>query len=157
MTLWVALARFVMACVAAGVFTLLLGMLIPRKLNYRAFPYKPYKFEADGRLYRKLGVHVWKKRMPDASRVIKRMTKKALADDLSPEFMERLTQETCIAESTHWVLILLCPLFALAAPGYGACFAIVYALCNVPFIMIQRYNRPRMIRAMEMRLARESR
>ncbi len=150
-----AAARFVLLCAVSGVATLFIGMLVPRRFDMRRFPYKSYAFERDGKLYRRLGVPVWKSRMPDASRVISLMTRKSLKDDMSFEYMERLAQETCIAESTHWLLILLCPLYAFFVPvAYCIPFSVIYALGNAPFIMIQRYNRPRMLKLIEMRRER---
>ena len=56
--------------------------------------------------------------------------------------------ETCIAELIH-ALLCLSGLYCLKLwPGAGGIIAaIVYILLfNLPFILIQRYNRPRLIR-----------
>ncbi len=151
-----AAVRFIMLCSVSGVTTLFIGLLVPRKLNMHKFPYKQYDFERDGKLYRRLGVPVWKSKMPDASRTISIMTRKSLKNDRSLEYLERLAQETCIAESVHWLLIFLCPLYLLFVPAvYCIPFSLIYALGNIPFIMIQRYNRPRMQKIIEKRRERE--
>ncbi len=54
--------------------------------------------------------------------------------------------ETCVAEFTHFVLILL-GFYALRLwPGTGgAVVTAIYILFgNLPFLIIQRYNRPRL-------------
>ena len=61
---------------------------------------------------------------------------------------ERLVQETCVAECVHWVLLGLSPVFVFTmAQPYAAIAATLYALSHVPFIVIQRFNRPRLLAA----------
>ena len=140
-----------------GVTTLFAGMLIPRRLNAEAFPFRAYAFEAEGRVYRRLGVHKWKNRLPDASRVIRSMTRKALTGEARPEPLEKLVQETCVAEATHWLLIALSTVSLLFTPvGAGCAFCAIYALGNLPFIIIQRYNRPRLQNAIRLMRRREN-
>ena len=70
-------------------------------------------------------------------------------------FSLRLLQETCVAETVHWLLILFSPAFVIFMKrGYGAVFCLLYILGNLPFIVIQRYNRPRLaaIYARQLRL-----
>ena len=56
------------------------------------------------------------------------------------------TQETCVAECVHWALTLLSAgIFFLWRSGWAALLWLVYnVLGNVSFIVIQRYNRPRL-------------
>lgn len=157
-TLLESLIRYAIAISVFGVATLFLGMLVPRKMNYRAFPFKPYAFEAEGRLYWRIRVHKWKDHIPDASKAIKQMTRKAISQKPDQQMLERLIQETCIAESTHWLLVLLCPVYSLFVPfWHGVAFSLIYAACNLPFIIAQRYNRPRLIHALEVYEKRERR
>ncbi|MBQ3080552.1 MAG: hypothetical protein IJC48_11240 [Clostridia bacterium] len=158
LTFFASLIRYVIAISTTGVVTLFLGMLVPRKCNYRVFPFKPCAFEAQGRLYFKLRVHKWKDHIPDASKTITRMTRKAIQKEVDAQGLERLIQETCIAEISHFLLIALCPVYCLFVPiQYGIPFSILYALGNLPFIITQRYNRPRLILAKEKLEKREKR
>ena len=81
--------------------------------------------------------------------------KLAAADPMS------LVQETCVAEFTHFVLILL-GFYALRLwPGTGGAIvtAIYILFGNLPFLIIQRYNRPRLQRllaAQQRRSAKEN-
>ena len=66
----------------------------------------------------------------------------------------RLLQETCVAETVHWALIALSPLFlVLMEPVYNVIACLLY-ICpgNLPFIAIQRYNRPRLAAIYERQL-----
>ena len=58
-----------------------------------------------------------------------------------------MIQETCAAELTH-LLAAVAGLWCLHLwPGAGGItVAAVFALINMPFILIQRYNRPRFLR-----------
>ena len=67
-----------------------------------------------------------------------------------PARLRRLVQEMCNAELVHWALALLSPVFALLIDGwYGVVIAIAYALFNLSDVMIQRYNRPRIMMILE--------
>ena len=70
--------------------------------------------------------------------------KLAAADPMS------LVQETCVAECVHFCLGLLSlGAFALCRSGWMVCIVAVYILLgNLPFQIIQRYNRPRLLRLM---------
>lgn len=159
MSLLKAVLHYGIACCAAGILTLFAGIPIPRKIvNYDAFPFKPYAFEKNGKIYEKIGVHKWKDGLPDASKVVKSMTRKKVTMKMDVSGMDRLIRETCIAEIVHWLLILLTPVYSLFVPvGYGVVFSAVYALMNLPFIIVQRYNRPRLIHAMQLMKKREMR
>jgi len=62
--------------------------------------------------------------------------------------------ETRRAELTHWLLMVPAPFFFLWNPAWAGWVMIVYALlANCPFIMIQRYNRPRLERVLRKKSA----
>ena len=67
-----------------------------------------------------------------------------------------VVQETCVAELTHWVLMAICPASLVFAPcEWTPLFILLYDIGNLPFIVIQRYNRPRMMKILRMREERE--
>lgn len=120
-------------------------MALPRKaFNPKSFPYRGYRWEKDGRIYDKIRIKKWKTKVPDASRVVKSMVPKKIDSRPESTKAEQMAQETCVAESVH---------FALSVFGFGCVLiwrgtggitvSVLYALGNVPFILIQRYNRPR--------------
>lgn len=65
----------------------------------------------------------------------------------SDEYVARWVAESCRAELTHWLAMLPVVLFVLWNPPVAVAANGVYALCaNLPCIVVQRYNRPRLVR-----------
>lgn len=126
------------------------GQALPRRwFSGDRWPWAPAPFEKEGRFWRKLGVHRWKDKVPDMSRLLGDMVKKQLAPDGKTDYA-LLVQETCVAECVHFCLGLLSlGAFALCRSGWMVCIVAVYILLgNLPFQIIQRYNRPRLLRLM---------
>lgn len=140
---------------ALGILAHFLGEAAPRSwFDAQKFPYRCFAFEKQGHIYKKLGVHRWKDRVPDMSRVLPGMRPKRLRGlDKSDASLQALVQETCVAELTHWVLLLLAPVNSLLWPGVGgaAVTAADMLLLNLPFILIQRYNRPKLLALLQRR------
>ena len=92
------------------------------------------------------------------SRFAPRTFRKKAGLSRDPEHVRGLILEMCSAEAVHWALIVLSLLFpALMGPSGWICYALYNLAGNIPPIMIQRYNRPRMekmLRMMEERAAR---
>jgi glycosyl-4,4'-diaponeurosporenoate acyltransferase len=144
--------RFGVICLVMGLLCFFIGEMLPRKnFDYRAFPYAAFQWERGGSIYLKLSINRWKDRVPDMSRYIPHTFRKKLDIMRSPDHIEGLVRETCVAELVHWVLVLLSPMFLILMPrGWNWGSMIVYNLVgNFPFIMIQRYNRPRLLVLME--------
>ncbi len=144
--------RFGVICLVMGLLCFFIGELMPRKnFDYRSFPYRAFGWERGGSIYLKLGINRWKDRVPDMSRYIPHTFRKKLNIMRSPDHIEGLIRETCVAELVHWVLVLLSSMFlALMPPVWNWASMLAYNLLgNLPFIAIQRYNRPRLIILME--------
>ena len=108
---------------ALGVAAHPLGQALPRKwFCAEKAPWRSAPWEKGGRIYLKLGIRKWKDHLPDMSRLMPDMVRKDLGSDPAV-----LVQETCVAECVHWALTL-----------------VYNVLGNVSFIVIQRYNRPRL-------------
>ena len=73
--------------------------------------------------------------------------------------VELLVQETCVAEVVHTASILLGLGALWLWPGWGGVvlWLIWFLLANLPFILIQRYNRPRLMRLHALLQRREQR
>lgn len=138
-----------------GPMAFFLGQLLPRpNFDYMAYPYKSFKWECDGLVYTKLGIQFWKDTVPDMSRYIRSMVKKKISVFRSAEYLDGLIRETCVAELVHYMLILLSPIFLLFMDGIaGWLGAASYCILNLPFILIQRYNRPRLVQLLQRQLA----
>ena len=91
---------------------------------------------------------IFKKIMPE-----KKMTAETIAD------VPRMLEETCVAELTHFLLSLLGLAMLRIWPGAGGIIVtVIYILLgNLPFIIIQRYNRPRLQRLYAMQQRKRER
>ncbi|MGM9662354.1 MAG: hypothetical protein ACI3WR_04610 [Oscillospiraceae bacterium] len=109
-------------------------------------PFTSFAWEKEGRFYEKLGIRWWKDRVPDVSRADPKMRRKQLSAVRGREDLVALLRETCVAEAVHVALILLSPPLLWLWPGVGGVcvWAVDVLLGNLPFILIQRYNRPRL-------------
>ncbi len=134
-----------------SILSFLLGRLIPYKwFHYNKYPYKSFPFEREGRLYLKIRINKWQNKVPDMSRIFPwLMPSKKMTDD-SKQTLEVMIYETCIAEFVHAALCVL-SLYTLEIwNGWlGVLVTCAYILVgNLPFCLIQRYNRPRFIKLM---------
>lgn len=104
------------------------------------------EFENAGKFWRQtFRVHKWKDLLPDGATVFNAGYKKKKLPKAKVESLELFIKETKRAELTHFILILPAPLFYLWNPVWAGNVMIVYALVvNIPFIIIQRYNRIRL-------------
>ena len=62
-----------------------------------------------------------------------------------PEYLRRFLSETCRAELSHWIAVVIGLNFFIWNPWYVGLIMLVYGLAtNLPFILVQRYNRLRL-------------
>lgn len=139
-----------------------LGQALPAHFRPDRFPFRPWKWEKNGRVYTKLAIDKWKTLVPDMSRLFPDMVKKQLPADtgaITAAQAASLVQETCRAEAVHTASCLLGLAFLWLWPGWGgaAMLAVWVLLANLPFIRIQRYNRPRLVRLAALLQKREQR
>lgn len=136
--------------IVVGAISFFIGQSLPRKnFDFQAFPYHPFPWEKNGRIYLKLRIQFWKDKVPDMSRYITRMFRKKITVMRSPEYIGDLIAETCVAEAVHWGLIFISPIYMVLLDGpLGAVGALLFAIGNLPFVIIQRYNRPRLVQLM---------
>ena len=136
-----------------------IGQALPRESFFAdRFPYRSFAFEKNGSIYRRIGVHKWMDMVPDMSRVMGDMVPKKLRAGMCAEDVRVLIRETCVAEHVHFML---CVVFLFVSRFWTdntwIFFWVIYAVCNLPFIIIQRYNRPMLVRLLRRMEARESR
>ena len=130
---------------------LIVGLTLPRKwFNPDGKLFAERKWEDGGRIYNKLHINKWKSKLPDMSKYIKSMIAKRLHGSESADDIRRLISETCVAEAAHIVLMALSlGMIAVWQDTGGIICCVCYAAGNVPYIIIQRYNRPRLVRMMK--------
>ncbi|MBQ0016999.1 MAG: hypothetical protein KBT30_00020, partial [Clostridiales bacterium] len=111
------------------------------------------KSEKNKEFYIRIGIKNWKDKIPDFGQTVNFKKDKFIKPN-SLEYVEKFISETCYAEVLHisccvsalismWLTLLILPsycFFTMALP-----IAVVYVLFNMPSIMIQRYNRPRLM------------
>lgn len=132
---------------ALGILSHFFGQALPRaRFDAGRFPYRAAKWENGGKVYEKLGIKHWKDHLPDMSKIMPDMVKKKMSA-VKEQGMDVLIEETCVAECVHWTLIVLSlGIFAFWRDAWAVVFWLVYnILGNLPFIIIQRYNRPRLV------------
>lgn len=141
-----------------GILSFIIGRLLPKGwFHADKFPYKTAAGEQ--KIYQALRVKSWQSKVPDMSRLFrhimpaKKMTAETVAD------IPRMLEETCVAELTHTLLSILGLAMLRLWPGWGGIIVtIIYILLgNVPFIIIQRYNRPRLQRLYAMQQRKRER
>ena len=140
-----------------GILSHFIGQALPRAhFDAQKFPYRTADWEKNGKVYEKLGIKHWKDRLPDMSKIMPDMVKKKMSA-AKEQGTDVLIAETCVAECVHWSLIVLSMgIFLFWHSAWAVVFWLVYNIAgNVPFIIIQRYNRPRLV-MLEQRRKRRS-
>lgn len=155
MPIWLSFCLSVACIVVVGIVSNFIGEVIPRSVFCTdRFPFRSHRWEKEGKVWEKVGVQHWKDRVPDMSRVRKKkMVSKHLGKCPTADGVHVLAVETCRAEAVHAVLCVLSIglIFLWSNRWLGVGVTVIYSLCNLPFIIIQRYNRPTLV-ALEKRL-----
>ncbi len=101
------------------------------------------------RLYeQRLAIRRWKAFLPDAGNALPGGVSKASLARRDPASLERLRLETRRAELVHWALWPAWIVTALWLPPIGVLINLLFAtLFNLPCLLMQRYNRLRLERA----------
>ncbi len=118
----------------------LINVRFHNRMNYRRKWFREKPFEKN--LYKKLRVKKWKERIPT-------FTPESFA--FKRNQAEEIVQASCQAEVVHEVIMVLSfvPLVFSIWAGDTAVFAITScAACflDLVFVIVQRYNRPRLVR-----------
>ena len=120
---------------------------IPDKyFRYDNFICRTRSWEKGGDLYNTVfKVKKWKHLLPDGGAVVKNGFKKKNLIFSNREYFEKFRTETCRAEISHIIQILPLPFFIIWNPWWAFIVMVFYAfIVNVPCIIAQRYNRPRL-------------
>lgn len=106
--------------------------------------YRARGWEQKGRVYERVfRIKKWKRLLPDGGALFGGYAKKHL-QDFSAQSLDTFLIESRRAELTHWLAILPFWVFGLFAPFAVVPIMLAYALAaNLPCIIAQRYNRPR--------------
>jgi len=133
----------------------LVRFLVPKKyFNENARLFKERRFESS--FYRKIKVVKWKDKLPDAGKLI-HFQRDSLPEDIDQDYINRFITECCIAELGHlsvgilgfsslFFVFLIRVQSRLEHLGVFLILAIMDLLIQMLFIIVQRYNRPRLIK-----------
>lgn len=130
---------------------LLVGALIPNNFDYRRRWFQCSHFETD--LYKKLRLKQWKGQLP---------TYNPRLFSLHDNSLEQIVRNMCQAEVVHEIII-LCSfvplLFSMVWDSFGTFLitSVLAACFDALFVMLQRFNRPRIIKMLEMQSRRITR
>lgn len=126
-----------------------ISILLPGKLfDYKQWLFKEKPFERGGRFYLdKCKIKRWKNSLPELSDFLKCVFPKKSILDYSDNYLVIYLNESCRAEITHEAIIASSFLFFIwNGLTMSLLIFIVAFILNIPFIIIQRYNRPRVIK-----------
>ena len=129
-----------------------LSLKFPKSiLDYQNWIYKDKKWEDGGEVYQRvLKVRNWKNQLPELSDFLKPIFSRKHIASFDEKHIQKYLLESCRAELTHWGIILSSLLFGIWSSFLQTFFMIFLALgLNLPYVIIQRYNRPRIIRFLE--------
>lgn len=124
-----------------------------------SFFFSTRRFEKEGRIYDRIfRVSRWKHWLPDGGMVWKkRGFKKKKLDSFSEENLNRFLVESARGEMTHWLAVFPFWVFWFFTPPMVPWIMLVYTLLvNLPCIIAQRYNRPRIQRLIQKKIARST-
>lgn len=133
------------------ILTFISTKLPERYYQYNRWIYKERDWEKGGEFYQdKFKVRAWKKKLPELADFIKSIFPKKFIKEFNGEFIIKYLMESCKAEFTHWCIIFSTVIF-LIFDGITAFISMLFLaiILNIPFIIIQRYNRPRIISIMK--------
>ncbi|WP_348263233.1 hypothetical protein P8935_01445 [Telmatobacter sp. DSM 110680] len=103
--------------------------------------YSIRSWERSGRLYNIFAIKRWKTLLPDGGPWFGGFSKKKVAGR-DPAYLQTFILETRRAEFAHWCMLCSFPVFFLWNPLWACLVMVAYAVvANLPFIIVQRYNR----------------
>lgn len=119
--------------------------------------FRTWKWEQNGMIWQKIfHIQSWKHFLPDGSIFLKKAYDKSSMADAYLPTLNKFLLEMRRAEMTHWLSMTPAILFFFWNPPWAGWIMIVYAiLMNIPFIVVQRYNRPRLEKIYKRKQKRE--
>lgn len=156
----VGFVRCIVYLALLGAVCFILGRLLPKsRFRWDRFPYKSAPWERGGAAYHRLGIRCWQSRIPDMSRILPGvMPAKKMTGRMDAGALAVMLRETCVAELIHVILCIGGFYCVRLWPGPGGWVAsVLYCVGNLPFVLVQRYNRPRLAKLLQRTEQREKR
>lgn len=121
--------------------------LIPQKsINYNAKFFNVNKNER--KFYEKIGIRKWKDKIPEMGQLCHFKKDKISSNEL--KYVDKFLVETCYAEIVHYGMIAVGLFIIIIIPfeyvlNYSLPLVLINTFLNLPPILIQRYNRPKLL------------
>lgn len=115
--------------------------------HYDSWLFRVKRWEKNGQIYQwYFGVKKWKNQLPELSDFLSFLFSKKQMMQYSPDYLVRFALETCRAELVHWCIIFSSLIFSIwNSIGMSLLMVLIAVVFNLPYIIIQRYNRPRIL------------
>lgn len=142
--------NFLLYMICSVIISTIISKLPVRWFGKDSAVFRMHSFEKDGDIYDKVfGISLWKDALPEMAQMNDGIFQKKSLNirNLSPEYIQTFINETRRAEMTHFILIVMGIPFAILNEQVMGFFMMATAVfLNFPFLMLQRYNRPRLQR-----------
>lgn len=145
---WLTILSYIVLWPIMQVSIAMLGNWISdRWFSPNSFWLKTRQWEDNGRFYKRVfNVDRWKHLIPDGANTHKTGFRKKQLSGYDLQYIQTFIAETGRAEIFHWLQIVPFWVFGLWSPPFVIWIMLGYALAvNLPCIILQRYNRPRLV------------
>lgn len=117
--------------------------LLPKVIFQNNFFFREKSFERN--LYKTIKISKWKDKLPAVNSTLKK-----LKIQLNSQYFNKVIMQTYYAEFGHLAIAILGFLCILVNPNEYFLMALICSIVNffihIPFCLIQRYNRPRLLK-----------
>lgn len=141
----ISIVKFILSSV---LISIIFEKLPDSMFNYQKKIFQMKKWEEQGEIYNKIfKVKKWKDKVLELSDVIKSVFPKKHINTYSKDYLNKYLIQSCRAELAHITIIL--STFGYALENQISTFHNMFILAvvlNLPYIIIQRFNRPRIIK-----------
>lgn len=133
-----------------GLCAYIIRQIPEKKWNYKFFWFKECAFER--KFYEKALIRKWKDSIPELGGVLKYFDKSRVQPKPDSKYIHKFILETCYGEIIHLISIFVAPVVLFIFPRtilltITLPIMILNILLQIPPIMVQRYNRPKLILA----------
>ncbi len=133
-----------------GLCAYALRQIPERKLNHESFWFKERAWER--KFYEKTLIRKWKDIIPELGGVLKYFDKSHVKPQIDSKYIKKFIAETCYGEIMHLLAIFVAPAILFILPPrflltVSLPVLVVNILLQIPPIMVQRYNRPKLVLA----------
>lgn len=125
----------------------LIRQIPEEKINHNSSFFKERKYEKS--IFKFFKVRKWKDIIPELGGMLKYFDKSTVQQNVDSKYMLKFIKETCYAEIMHLIAIFTAPIVLVVLPRNYLLtvllpIMIVNILLQIPPILVQRFNRPKL-------------